>query len=208
MYGGAKQVTVLRAGTTTHETSRMNKPFPMHQHKDTVTSIDNTRPVWSKGAPRGPQVQSGVRGYLWSKGAQGGGQGGGHERGQEGRGGDSYAQNEWEMWAENHQIGRFQIAKSHLYGSKQKMLAESSISLHLPLPTSSSSSSEFSTNTTRERMCGNSRREGNEECDDGNVAYMDGCSPFCKVELCYTYISIYIYLYIYIHILYIYNIYI
>lgn len=30
--------------------------------------------------------------------------------------------------------------------------------------------------------CGDGKREGNEECDDGNTAANDGCSPLCKVE--------------------------
>merc|ERR1711981_1345993 len=30
--------------------------------------------------------------------------------------------------------------------------------------------------------CGDSKREGSEECDDGNTASNDGCSATCKVE--------------------------
>jgi cysteine-rich repeat protein len=30
--------------------------------------------------------------------------------------------------------------------------------------------------------CGDGKREGNEECDDGNTAANDGCNPVCKVE--------------------------
>ena len=31
-------------------------------------------------------------------------------------------------------------------------------------------------------ICGDGRRLGSEECDDGNVGNMDGCSLFCSVE--------------------------
>ncbi|MFA7681635.1 MAG: DUF4215 domain-containing protein [Candidatus Peribacteraceae bacterium] len=31
-------------------------------------------------------------------------------------------------------------------------------------------------------LCGNSKVESSEECDDGNFAENDGCSPFCKLE--------------------------
>jgi cysteine-rich repeat protein len=31
-------------------------------------------------------------------------------------------------------------------------------------------------------LCGNARREDGEECDDGNIARFDGCSPSCRVE--------------------------
>lgn len=30
--------------------------------------------------------------------------------------------------------------------------------------------------------CGDGKREGNEQCDDGNTAANDGCNPVCKVE--------------------------
>jgi cysteine-rich repeat protein len=30
--------------------------------------------------------------------------------------------------------------------------------------------------------CGNGVREGDEECDDGNLRAGDGCSPFCTKE--------------------------
>merc|ERR1711998_753058 len=30
--------------------------------------------------------------------------------------------------------------------------------------------------------CGDGKREGNEECDDGNTAANDGCNAVCKVE--------------------------
>lgn len=31
-------------------------------------------------------------------------------------------------------------------------------------------------------VCGNGKREGKEQCDDGNFDLGDGCSPFCKLE--------------------------
>ncbi|HIN84830.1 MAG TPA: hypothetical protein EYN06_00005, partial [Myxococcales bacterium] len=31
-------------------------------------------------------------------------------------------------------------------------------------------------------QCGNDKTEGNEECDDGNLAYGDGCRPNCTSE--------------------------
>ncbi|MFN0247012.1 MAG: DUF4215 domain-containing protein [Kofleriaceae bacterium] len=35
---------------------------------------------------------------------------------------------------------------------------------------------------TSQPACGNGAREGTEECDDGNLASGDGCSPICMVE--------------------------
>jgi proprotein convertase subtilisin/kexin type 5 len=31
-------------------------------------------------------------------------------------------------------------------------------------------------------VCGDARRVGKEECDDGNVLHNDGCTSFCRVE--------------------------
>jgi len=31
-------------------------------------------------------------------------------------------------------------------------------------------------------VCGNGKKEGSEQCDDGNTVMGDGCSPFCRLE--------------------------
>jgi fibro-slime domain-containing protein len=36
--------------------------------------------------------------------------------------------------------------------------------------------------TCAKTTCGNKVREGSEQCDDGNTATGDGCSPFCRLE--------------------------
>jgi cysteine-rich repeat protein len=35
-------------------------------------------------------------------------------------------------------------------------------------------------------VCGNGRKEGAEDCDDGNTTNGDGCSSTCKIEQCYV----------------------
>jgi len=37
---------------------------------------------------------------------------------------------------------------------------------------------------TNENICGNGKKEGKEQCDDGNRYDYDGCTSSCKVELC------------------------
>ena len=36
--------------------------------------------------------------------------------------------------------------------------------------------------TCKTSVCGNMIKEGSEQCDDGNTATGDGCSPFCRLE--------------------------
>jgi cysteine-rich repeat protein len=36
------------------------------------------------------------------------------------------------------------------------------------------------------QICGNGIVQGNEECDDGNTAAGDGCSPTCQIESCHS----------------------
>jgi cysteine-rich repeat protein len=33
-------------------------------------------------------------------------------------------------------------------------------------------------------ICGDGELTGAEECDDGNIAPLDGCAPSCEIEVC------------------------
>src|SRR5437868_6824776 len=35
-----------------------------------------------------------------------------------------------------------------------------------------------------DKTCGDGKQDPDEECDDGNVTNGDGCSQFCKKEIC------------------------
>jgi cysteine-rich repeat protein len=44
----------------------------------------------------------------------------------------------------------------------------------------------------KEVKCGNGTLESGEECDDGNVARLDGCDPICKVEVAHRWTMMHI----------------